>query len=126
MKKISHDIYVVEPNESITVDVHVVNTAKLAVVSLDGNAVKLAEEPFKFTASSEQDTHNMVLLLEFTQPSGGSYQLNLSGSHGGNYKSSIKQSSGREVKSLSIAFRVGSTGGGASLGIGPPAPWPAG
>jgi hypothetical protein len=129
MKKISSDLYIVEPNETVTIKIEAVNTPSLVAISLDGKATQLQGEPFEFQASPQKGTtHALLLLFTFAggeQPS-GSYHVNLKGSEAGTFRFSVDLDSSSPVSSRALEFRVGSTEIDGKFGIDPPSPWPHG
>jgi hypothetical protein len=127
MKKISSNLYVVEPTETVTFTIDAVNTAHLVNASMDGAGLVVPQNmPFHFQAASEKGTtHNLVFLFTFSSNSGGAYNVKLTGTASGSSSFEVDQPSGGTVSSYSLIFRVGSVEDHA-LGIGPPMPWPQG
>jgi hypothetical protein len=128
MKKLSDDFYIFEPDETITIKIHAVNTPDLSAVALDGSPIPREGERFEFQAPSQKGTtHFLVFAFTFsgTEQTSGSYQVNLSGSAGGSSKFSVELSSSNPISTLTRNFRVGSAEGG-KVGLDPPAPWPHG
>jgi hypothetical protein len=129
MKKISSDLYIVEPNETVTINIEAVNTISLVTISLDGQAFALQPfAPFVFHASSEKGTtHDLMFLFTFSGPSGGAYHVILTGSEGGTDKFSVDSGDfGIPASSQTLRLRVGSAEIDGKLGIDPPSPWPHG
>ena len=129
MKKIDKDLYIVEPNERITIAIESINTENLAAISLDGETTLVEHGHFAFHASTQKGTtHHLVFLFNFagSQDESGSYHVNLTGSAGGTFNFSADLSSSQPVKSLARTFRVGSAEIEGPLGIDPPEAWPHG
>ena len=127
MKKISSDLYIVEPAEAVRIIVEASNTPNLVTLSLDGDTVQL-QGPFEFHASPETGTtHVLVFLFTFAGAAQGHgfYQVHMTGSEGGTSKFGVELSSDNPISTIVRTLRVGSVKK-QSLGSDPPTAWPHG